>query len=133
MDGSGRLVDAAIAAALGLLVGLEREHREVAAEDRAAHRGETILGVRTFALLALLGWLCGLLGESSPWLPAAGLVVVGALAATAFLASAQRGLTTEVAAVVVFLVGALVHRERSLAVAVALGTTLLLISKPWFV
>jgi hypothetical protein len=45
--------------AVGLLIGLERErHREAKA------------GVRTFALIALLGTLCAMLGEKtqSPWL-----------------------------------------------------------------
>ncbi len=52
--------------AVGLLIGLERErHRESKA------------GVRTFALIAMVGTVCAMLGEktASPWLLVAGLVV----------------------------------------------------------
>jgi uncharacterized membrane protein (DUF4010 family) len=62
-----------------------------------------------------------------------GLVaIVGLIGAQMYLGR-EIGMTTETAGVVVVLLGALVHRDRALAVALCLGTTLLLFSKPWMV
>jgi uncharacterized membrane protein (DUF4010 family) len=89
-----------IALGLGLLVGLQRE--------RAASR---IAGIRTFPLITGLGVLCGVAaGTFGGWVVAAGLV---ALAALTVIANAIRshspdtrpGMTTEVAALVMFMVG----------------------------
>ncbi len=120
------LLDAAIATGLGILVGLEREHSEQA-------QGRETLGVRTFALFAICGWTCAFLSAGAPWVAPAGLIVVGALLATQYLRTAEHGpgITTEVAAVATFLVGMLERSQRLLAVALALMTTLLLISKPF--
>lgn len=97
---------------LGLLVGLQRQW----AADEVA-------GIRTFALVTLLGGLSGLLLEElGPWVAAAGFL---ALASLLVLGNVVRllspettdptpGMTTEVAALVMFLVG----------VAVGLGYTM---------
>jgi uncharacterized membrane protein (DUF4010 family) len=122
------LLDAGIAAGLGLMIGLEREQHEV--EENGAR--ESTLGVRSFALLALLGWAAGYLGLTLPWLPPVIAVVVGALVIAAYLREPTRGTTTEVAAVLTHLLGMLVSRARVLAVALAIVTALLLVSKPWF-
>lgn len=124
------LVQGALAVGLGLMVGLEREHSEVTTETPP---GETLLGVRTFALLSLFGWVTAFLGERLPWVPVAGLLTAGGLlAAQYYLARGSgMGLTTEIAALVTFALGMVVRRDRSLAVALALMTTLLLIAKPW--
>lgn len=131
------LVDAVTAIGIGLFIGFEREHSVVEAHpDRAAGspRPDPALGVRTFALLALFGWLAAYVGSAQPWIPLVALLVIGALITSSFVRGLDesRGLTTEVAALATFLLGLLVHRDRSVAVALALGTTLLLISKPWF-
>jgi len=64
-----------LAAGIGLLIGLERGWRQ-----RAEHSGGRIAGIRTHALLALGGALCGLLATSvSLWFGLAG--VVGMIAA----------------------------------------------------
>jgi uncharacterized membrane protein (DUF4010 family) len=127
------LFDAAIALGLGLMIGLEREHHETR-EDATPE--PVLLGVRTLALVALLGWASGLLGQvtGSPWLPAAVLVAIAGLCAATFLThrEAATGLTSEVAALVTAVIGMLVHHERMLAVALAVAVTLLLFSKPWF-
>jgi uncharacterized membrane protein (DUF4010 family) len=131
------LVDAALAIGIGLFIGLEREHSDVAghrdSEGRAVER-QALLGVRTFALFALFGWVSAYASVAHPWLPAVSLVVVGALVALTAASGQQagRGLTTEVAAMTTLVLGMLVHHQRAIAVALALGTTLLLISKPWF-
>lgn len=126
------LVEIAYAAGIGVFIGLEREHADVTGRpEGVAH--ETVLGVRTFGLVALLGWVAAYLGDHWPWMPPAALVVVGGLVAAKYVAvTDDRGLTTEVAAIATAGLGMLVHVERSLAVALALLTTLLLIAKPWF-
>lgn len=91
----------AIALGLGLLVGLQRE--------RAA---SSIAGIRTFALITLSGALAGLLSTIiGVWIVGATLLAVVAMAAVENLAtrapSKHGGITTEVAIVVMFAVGAL--------------------------
>lgn len=132
------LLDAALAIGIGLFVGLEREHSDVSGhqdvEAQAATRRESLLGVRTFGLLALFGWVAAYTSAAHPWLPVAALVVVGCLVAISALREHElgRGLTTEVAALTTLVLGMLVHHHRAVAVALALATTLLLLSKPWF-
>ncbi len=127
------LGNSAIAVGIGLFIGLEREHRDIEVSHGKEH-GETVLGVRTFALVSLTGWLCALLGTRLPWLPVAGVIGTSALFAVGHVRDGEsgRGLTTEIAAVATFLLGMLVHTHRSLAVALGLVTMLLLLSKPWF-
>lgn len=100
MNGS-LLLPLGIALGLGLLVGLQREH----ANSRMA-------GIRTFTLVTLLGVVAGGLGAiSGPWIPAAGLLAIAAFFITADVAQLQNerdpdiGLTTEVAALVMYGVG----------------------------
>jgi uncharacterized membrane protein (DUF4010 family) len=102
-------LDFAMAVLLGALVGIEREKRK--AEDDAG----VVAGLRTFTLLALFGAAAGWLARStgSAWILAAGLIIVGAVVATGYFVAARShpestGLTTEVAAIVVFLLGAMV-------------------------
>lgn len=111
----------AYALALGLLVGLERE-RSVSAGDRRA------IGVRTFALLALVGTAARTVSTTTL---AVGTGVVGALVVVGYLRTshADPGTTTEVAAVAVYLLGALCYTEPALALAIAVTMTVLLASK----
>ena len=99
---------------LGLLVGLQREHAE-----------SQVAGIRTFALVTLLGTIMALLGVAyGGWLVAAGAVCVAVLLFVANLAKMRRGLnepglTTEVAALVMYGVGAyLVLGDAGVAVLV---------------
>lgn len=136
------LVEAAYAIGIGLVIGLEREHSEATvAEDGAAvdsTTGEpvtpprpTAMGARTMALLGLVGWLLAYLGDRDPWMLPAGLITVVALIGVQMYMGREIGMTTEVAGVVAVLLGALVHLDRSLAVALSLATIGLLVSKPW--
>lgn len=137
------LIESALAMGIGLFIGLEREHHFVAPEPSFPVTAEfisetpkpanTILGVRTFAILAILGWSCSYLAPSSAWFPAAAFLVVGALVGLQYMRAVNEGLglTTEFAALVTFVLGMIVHLDRVLAVTLALGTTLLLLSKPW--
>ncbi|HAB19698.1 MAG TPA: MgtC/SapB family protein, partial [Verrucomicrobiales bacterium] len=115
-----------LALGLGLLVGLQRERA-----------GSLTAGFRTFALTALLGGLCAVLGaEVGNWLVGVGLAAVAALAVLGAWSQNLRperdpGLTTEVALLVMFLVGAAAGLGRT-AEAVVLGaaTAVLLHLRP---
>ncbi len=76
----------ATAVLLGALVGIEREKRK-------AEEGETggIAGLRTFILLALFGAAAGWLSRetSSPWILAAGLLIVGAFVVAGYFIAAR--------------------------------------------
>jgi uncharacterized membrane protein (DUF4010 family) len=116
------------ALALGLLMGLEREwaHR-----DEEARFG----GVRTFAMISLSGAAALYVGEmlQQPALPLLVFAGVAALVVVSYVASARRGslgMTTEVAALLCFTLGALcIHGEVSVAVAIGVLAVLLLALK----
>lgn len=133
------IIDLFYALGIGLFIGLEREHHEVAetlaptqtAEERGVAIEPNPLGARTFALLAVLGWAAGVAGESWPWLAPLIVGLTGALVAIQYvIVRVGVGLTTEVAALLTVVLGLLVNTHRPLAVALALVTTLLLVSKP---
>ena len=115
----------ATALGIGLLIGMERERRP----DSAA-------GLRTFALVAMLGCLFALLSEKpgDPWLLIAGLLVIsGAMVASNFSSSTEeqyRGFTSEAAIIVIYGLGAAVwFGYATLAVMLAIATTVLLYFK----
>lgn len=115
----------ATALGLGLLIGLERERRP----DSAA-------GLRTFALVAMLGCLFALLSERTggPWMLATGLLVVaGAMIASNFSTQQEeqyRGFTSEAAIVITYGLGAATwYGYATLAVMLAIATTILLYFK----
>jgi len=126
------LLEGAVAAGIGLFIGLEREHRATVAEGPPR---EPLLGVRSFAILSLAGWTTSLLAAQWPWFPALALLAVGALLTAQYVctapASGDFGVTTELGALLTFVLGLLVHVDRSLAVTLALAVTLILLSKPW--
>ncbi len=120
--------DFAAAILLGALVGIEREKRK--SEEEPDH----IAGLRTFTLLALLGaaaaWLTR--AQSSPWVLGVALLIVGAFVVVGYAVTARErpqssGLTTEVAAIVVFLLGAMVmfgYRELAIGLGVITAAVL---------
>jgi uncharacterized membrane protein (DUF4010 family) len=111
----------AIAAAIGLLIGLEREWRQRA-------RPHKLAGSRTLALLSLLGAIAVAI---DPLVVAAGVVAVGLLLAVGYVRSKEPdvGLTTEVASLVAFVLGALAYDHPRTAVTVAVVVTVLLASR----
>ena len=121
-----QVVSFAVSAGIGLLVGLERERKPSAKA-----------GVRTFALIAILGTLAALLAEAtgSAWALAAGAVCVTAALVAAYLQDRESihddaGTTTVVAAIAVFFLGAAnYYGYRTLAVALGIGMTALLYFK----
>lgn len=111
-----------LALGLGLLVGVERERAR-----------STMAGLRTFGLITLTGALCRLLGGDGPWLPSAGLLAVAALFWVANRMRAAEpgaepaGLTTEMAGLVMFLVGGLTARGDEVPAVVLAGVTAVLL------
>ncbi|MDH5332205.1 MAG: MgtC/SapB family protein [Aquincola sp.] len=110
----------ATALLIGALVGIERERHK----QRQEH--PEIAGLRTFILVALFGALSGWVGlvlETS-WMLVAGLMAVTAAVLAGYVLSVRLnpgglGLTTEIAAVATFLLGALATLgQRELAVGI---------------
>lgn len=108
-----------VALAIGLMLGLERER---------SHNPTVTAGSRSFALLSLLGAAAAAFG---PWVVIAGLVGVGALMALAYFRTSDDdpGTTTEIAALVAYLLGALASTQAAVAVALAVVVVALLVSK----
>ena len=122
-------LDFAMAILLGALVGVEREKRK--GDD---HEVAQVAGLRTFILLAVLGACAGYLsrGAAVPWILAAALLIVGAFVVVGYLVTSRasqggKGLTTEIAAIVVFLLGAMVmlgNHEIAIGVGVVTAAVL---------
>jgi uncharacterized membrane protein (DUF4010 family) len=124
----GVLRDFATALLIGALIGVEREKRKAEEGD------PRVVGLRTFILVALIGAVAGFLSRALglPWLLVAALVVVAAplLAGHVVAARAQEdplGLTTELAALAVCLLGAMTmlgHRELAIGLGVVIAAVL---------
>lgn len=112
-----------VALGIGLLIGAERERRK----GSGPHRSPA--GIRTFALTSLAGGLS--LSFGGPAVLAVSGLVVGALAAIAYARSraADPGLTTEMALLTTYLLGALAVRETALAAGLAVAVAVLLASR----
>ena len=125
------LVEFGIALLIGALVGIDRERK------KASEQLDAVGGLRTFILLAEAGaisaWLS--LEFHSPWIFASSALIVGALVVAGYISVTRArddslGMTTEVAAVVVYLLGGLVvSGYRDLAVVLAIATSALLAYK----
>jgi uncharacterized membrane protein (DUF4010 family) len=95
-----------IALVAGLLLGLQREQAN--AERTNDDKRIALGGVRTFPLIALGGGVAAVVsGPGAAWLPSAGLLGLIVLLASHRARNAVGGMTSEVAAVVTWLLGAL--------------------------
>lgn len=117
-----------LALVLGLLVGLQREHSEIGRP-----------GMRTFTLITILGTVIALLAqEFGGWIVGAGfLALAAALLLPVIILSRQErvdpGITTDIAALVMFGVGALLvilPDAPAIPVAIGAGVAVLLQFKP---
>lgn len=108
-----------VALAIGLLLGFERE--------RSGHR-RLPAGSRSFALLSLLGVIAANISQP---VVVGGIVAVGALVALAYFRTSEQdpGTTTELAALIAYLLGALAASRPALAVGIAVVVASLLVSK----
>jgi uncharacterized membrane protein (DUF4010 family) len=113
----------AVALGCGLLVGIERERRKGTGATRA------LAGVRTFALVCVLGAGGMLSGESG--LVAVGALLVAALCVVSHARARSRdpGVTTEVALFLTYLIGVLSVWTLPLAAAMAVTLTALLAAR----
>ncbi len=117
----------AVAFAIGILIGIERGWKE-----RGAEEGERRFGLRTLAVIGLLGGLSGLLTEQFGGL-LLGLMFLALSAFFGLVHATQRddlrdvGLTTEIAALATFLLAALAglgHLALASAAAVVMSVVL---------
>lgn len=114
---------------LGILLGLERE--------RTRQREKSFAGVRTIGLIALAGALSAYLDQQlgQPWLALAMFGAVVALTVVSYAVTASQGslgITTEVTALLAFLLGSLCVRGHvPLAAGLAVATALMLALKEW--
>ncbi|MCB9421882.1 MAG: MgtC/SapB family protein [Ardenticatenaceae bacterium] len=111
-----------VALFIGLLVGLQREF-SYDEEDKPDQK--TFAGVRTFTLMSLAGCTAAYVAEllGSAWGFVGIVAILGGLVGISYFISASRGetgVTTEVAAILIMLVGALAFWDE-MALAVALG------------
>jgi len=121
----------ATAILIGALLGIERERH------KREHDDLSIGGLRTFILFALIGALGGWLTLvlSAPWILAAALLATQAPVLAGYVLSARArpdalGMTTELAAVAAFLLGALATLgQRELAVGLGVAVAALLAYK----
>ncbi|MDX9758208.1 MAG: MgtC/SapB family protein [Bacteroidota bacterium] len=114
----------AISLLVGALVGIERER------SQEEHQ-KLFAGIRTFPLISLLGFLSALLGQAvQPWL--LGVLTAGfiAMVVVSYFLEARTGFhgaTSEVAAIMVFVLGVLVfHEFFTVAIATSVVLTLFL-------
>lgn len=124
------LVTLAIAAVVGLIIGFERGWHEEMGPDPATQKHSA--GIRTFTFAGLLGGLATVLADNfGPWPVVVGFLGVVALALAGYVLSAMetehRGITTELALLVTFGLGAMVGIGlRTEAVAAAVVSALIL-------
>jgi uncharacterized membrane protein (DUF4010 family) len=120
-----------IALVLGLLIGLERGWRE-----RELSEGMRVAGLRTYGLISLLGGLSGLLAKQTGPLPVGFVFIALALILLVAYHKSQEksddvGITSMIAALLAFILGALVvFGHAMLAASSAVVITLLLGFKP---
>ena len=120
----GEIQGLAVALGVGLLVGIERERRRVTVEGQR----KTPAGVRTFALAALAGGIAATLGFAVlAWV----VVAIAALAVVSYLRNAAEdpGMTSEIALLVVCLLGALAQTRSTLAASLGVIVAVLLAAK----
>ncbi len=111
----------AIALIIGLVLGAEREQR--AADGAAAHR---VAGIRTFAITALLGAIAQAMGSPVALGLFGAAVVAGTMVAYALGDRTDPGITSELALVLAYALGALAISRPMLALEAGIVTAMLL-------
>ncbi|TDQ36656.1 MgtC/SapB family protein [Thiopseudomonas denitrificans] len=134
MNYGTELVGMLIALAVGLVIGFERGWRSQNLDEERHEEidDQTVTGIRTFGLLGLAGGVVAQLAIlSSPLFLAAALLGVAALLIVGYIhtskATGDLGATTEVAALLAFLLGALAVYGFYLEAAVAAVITAVLL------
>ncbi|MGW1679649.1 MgtC/SapB family protein [Saccharopolyspora sp. NPDC002376] len=124
MDTTTALLHFATALAIGLMLGLEREHSTAGQPVRPA-------GSRTFSLLGVAGAVAAAIGPAVliATLGVTSALVIAWYVLTARTEGADLGATTEVAAIATVLLGALAWTQPTWAVPIAVGVVALLAAK----
>ncbi|MBL7962206.1 MAG: MgtC/SapB family protein [Flavobacteriales bacterium] len=129
------VVRLAVAAGIGFLIGLEREFAKRVREkpaDPSSLVEKQFAGLRTFTLIALLGFLAAFSADPlGGWF--FGIILIGfiALLVTSYIASIRRGdigATSEVTALITFLLGGLAYEGHLLFIIIVAVLVLLLLS-----
>ncbi|GIV55119.1 MAG: hypothetical protein KatS3mg039_1637 [Candidatus Kapaibacterium sp.] len=116
-----QLVNFALAVALGLLIGTERE-----VSKRLRHTA--IGGIRTFPLSSIVGYVVGILSrDDGGIIAAAGIVGIAGIAIAAGIRGQARGITTELALLLTCVVGVALGSGHTIPalLAAVVGTVLL--------
>lgn len=115
-----------VATAIGFLIGVQREF------SHGGRDSEIFAGERTLALMGLVGCASAFVTDTldTPWVFIGIIMLLGLFIGAGYIVSAWRGgmgLTTEVAAIIVILTGAMVYWGYIvLAIAIGVATTVLL-------
>ncbi len=117
------LIGALLAAAIGLLIGLEREYSSHEEKEESSDH-EVFAGIRTFPIISMLGYLTFLLADhGSWWVAVVGFLGVFLMVTVSYFIGASRapsGATTQFTVLVAFLLGGIVYLQYlRLAVLVA--------------
>lgn len=108
----------AIALIIGMMIGLQREMRYLKTEKKS------FAGTRTFALIALFGYLSAWIQSFVPLFFPVAFALFGMLVLIAYTKSATNGATTEIAAIVTFSLGVMLYFSLQ-AYAVSIAVTML--------
>ena len=114
-----------IAIAIGLLIGLQREH----AHQESGEKKPLFAGARTYPLLAMVGFTGAFLATEagSVWPLVTSILLAGGLIVAVYVATVwqgELGMTSEVAAILTTLAGALSYYDQ-LVFVLALGVTVM--------
>lgn len=128
MNELGPLRDLALALGIGLLIGVERGWRLRGEAD-----GNRVAGIRTFALLGLLGGILGLIANRLGLLAAAGGLGVVAIIAFGYRAGltrdpADRSATAAITAILTLFLGMLATLGYTTVAVVSAGATVVILA-----
>ena len=118
-----------IALLLGFMVGMQRTM------SRLPKGEQSFAGSRTFALIALIGYLSGWLGETIEGFIFAAMAAIGLLVGVSYYLKVTRfhktGMTTQIAAIVTFFLGLMIYAKlQDYAIFIAVLMVVLLEIKP---
>ena len=127
----------AVALAIGLMIGAERERRKVNVDERrqSGSSDSSIAGVRTFTIASLLGAVST---SVNFWLLVTSIICVTIFVATTNFASKNEdpSLTTQVSLIFTVILGGLAMSDAALSASLAVAAAILLAAKEpihWFV
>jgi uncharacterized membrane protein (DUF4010 family) len=93
---------------LGFLIGLQREMHTI-----YSHKTKDFGGARTFSMIALFGYLSSWFTSFSPYFFLIASALMGLLLIAAYIinsiATSEKGSTTEISALITFIIGAMLH------------------------